>query len=206
MKSRSSEIGILNRRIALKFDLSNFKAIVQSRYKSRGFETLRSLSIRRLIRYWNRVLVTWCLDSVLGGVRLNPRIVSLWSIVTQENLLVVTLHHSDCDAQHWKRSTRFIWWHLYHALSNRYAAIYQLVRESEAYMHASVNLVIIAQIMASCFAGSLLTGPLVTNSEYNSSLPSAAYMRWWTGLALIQVMAFHLFGAKPLPEPSFDYA
>ena len=31
--------------------------------------------------------------------------------------------------------------------------------------------------------------------------PSAAYMRQWTGSALVQVMACRLFGAKPLPEP-----
>ena len=35
----------------------------------------------------------------------------------------------------------------------------------------------------------------------NSSPPSAAYMRKWTGSALVQVMACRLFGAKPLPEP-----
>ena len=31
--------------------------------------------------------------------------------------------------------------------------------------------------------------------------PSAAYVRRWTGCALVQVMACRLFGAKPLPEP-----
>ena len=36
---------------------------------------------------------------------------------------------------------------------------------------------------------------------FNSSPPSAAYMRQWTGSALVQVMAWRLFGAKPLPEP-----
>ena len=30
--------------------------------------------------------------------------------------------------------------------------------------------------------------------------PSAAYMRRWTGSVFAQVMACHLFGAKPLPE------
>ena len=39
----------------------------------------------------------------------------------------------------------------------------------------------------------------------NSSLPSAAYMRRWTGSALVQVMACRLFGAKPLPEPMRVY-
>ena len=34
-----------------------------------------------------------------------------------------------------------------------------------------------------------------------SSPPSAAYMRQWTGSALVQVMGCRLFGAKPLPEP-----
>ena len=35
----------------------------------------------------------------------------------------------------------------------------------------------------------------------NSSPTSAAYMRQWTAKTLLQVMACHLFGAKPLPEP-----
>ena len=39
----------------------------------------------------------------------------------------------------------------------------------------------------------------------NSSTPSVAYMRQWTGLSLVHVMACRLFGAKPLPEPMLDY-
>ena len=39
----------------------------------------------------------------------------------------------------------------------------------------------------------------------NSSPPSAAYMRQWIGSALVQIMACHLFGAKPLPQPVLAY-
>ena len=39
----------------------------------------------------------------------------------------------------------------------------------------------------------------------NSSPPSAAYMRQWTGLALIQIMICRMVGAKPLPEPTLTY-
>ena len=39
----------------------------------------------------------------------------------------------------------------------------------------------------------------------NSSPPSAAYMRQWTGSELFQVMACRLFGANPLPEPMLVY-
>ena len=39
----------------------------------------------------------------------------------------------------------------------------------------------------------------------NSSPPSAAYMRQWTGPSLVQVMACCLFGTKPLPEPMLAY-
>ena len=39
----------------------------------------------------------------------------------------------------------------------------------------------------------------------NSSPPSAAYMRQWTESSLVRVMACHLFGAKPLPEPMLVY-
>ena len=34
---------------------------------------------------------------------------------------------------------------------------------------------------------------------------SAAYMRLWTGSALVQIMACRLFGAKPSPEPMLTY-
>ena len=34
---------------------------------------------------------------------------------------------------------------------------------------------------------------------------SAAYMRQWTESSLVHVMAWHLFGAKPLPEPRLAY-
>ena len=36
---------------------------------------------------------------------------------------------------------------------------------------------------------------------FNSSPPSAAYMRKWAESALVQVMTCRLFGAKPLPGP-----
>ena len=40
---------------------------------------------------------------------------------------------------------------------------------------------------------------------FNSSPPSAAYMRQETGPALTQTMACRLFGAKPLSEPMLAY-
>ena len=39
----------------------------------------------------------------------------------------------------------------------------------------------------------------------NSSPPSAAYVRQWTGSALVQIMACCLFVAKPLSEPMLGY-
>ena len=39
---------------------------------------------------------------------------------------------------------------------------------------------------------------------FNSSPPSAAYMRQWIR-TLVQIMACRLFGAKPLPEPMLVY-
>ena len=45
----------------------------------------------------------------------------------------------------------------------------------------------------------------LTNRLTNSSLPGAAYMRQWTGSALVQIMACRLFGAKPLSEPMLKY-
>ena len=42
-------------------------------------------------------------------------------------------------------------------------------------------------------------------TAFNSSSPSAAYMRQWTGPALVQIMACRLFGAKPLSKPMLGY-
>ena len=39
----------------------------------------------------------------------------------------------------------------------------------------------------------------------NSTPPSAVYMRQRTGLALVQIMAWRLFGAKPLSRPVLGY-
>ena len=36
-------------------------------------------------------------------------------------------------------------------------------------------------------------------------LPLVPYICMWTGSALLQVMACHLFGAKPFPEPMLTY-
>ena len=40
---------------------------------------------------------------------------------------------------------------------------------------------------------------------FNSSPPSAAYMRSLIGSALVQIMASCLFGAKPLSKSMFVY-
>ena len=50
-----------------------------------------------------------------------------------------------------------------------------------------------------------MTGYTPALWSINSSPPSAAYMHQWTRSALVQVMACHLFGAKPLPEPMLAY-
>ena len=41
----------------------------------------------------------------------------------------------------------------------------------------------------------------MSNDAFNSSPPSSAYMRQWTGSALAQTMSWHLIGAKPPTEP-----
>ena len=42
--------------------------------------------------------------------------------------------------------------------------------------------------------------------KFNSSPPSATYLRQWTDSVLVQIMACRLFGAKPLSEPMLDYS
>ena len=42
-------------------------------------------------------------------------------------------------------------------------------------------------------------------ASFNSSPPSAAYLRRWMGSALVQIMARRLFGAKPLSKLVLDY-
>ena len=40
---------------------------------------------------------------------------------------------------------------------------------------------------------------------FNSSPPSAVYVRQWIGWALVQIIACRLFGAKPLSKPMLGY-
>ena len=42
-------------------------------------------------------------------------------------------------------------------------------------------------------------------SEINSSPPSAVYMHWWNGSALVQIMACRLDSTKPLSKPVLTY-
>ena len=53
--------------------------------------------------------------------------------------------------------------------------------------------------------GLVINDGIMMNRPINSSPPSAAYMRQWTGSSLVQVMPCRLFGAKPLPEPKLTY-
>ena len=45
----------------------------------------------------------------------------------------------------------------------------------------------------------------ITKIKIDSSPLSAAYMRQWTGSALVQIMACPLFGVKPLSKPTLGY-
>ena len=47
--------------------------------------------------------------------------------------------------------------------------------------------------------------PFQCMNEYNSYLSSAAYMRQWTGSALVQVMACRLVDAKTSSKPLLAY-
>ena len=58
------------------------------------------------------------------------------------------------------------------------------------------------------FTEVLLDRLIIKHSSWailNSSPPSDAYMHRWTGSALVQIMACHLLGTKPLSEPILDY-
>ena len=46
---------------------------------------------------------------------------------------------------------------------------------------------------------------VIPGYQLNHLRLSATYMCRWTGSTLIQIMACHLFGAKPLPEPMMPY-
>ena len=45
----------------------------------------------------------------------------------------------------------------------------------------------------------------IASPNINSSSSSASYLHQWTGSAAVQVMACHLFNAKPLPEPMLPF-
>ena len=47
--------------------------------------------------------------------------------------------------------------------------------------------------------------PYTCKNIFNSSPPSAAYMRQCIGSALIEIMACRLFGTQPLSQPMLGY-
>ena len=51
----------------------------------------------------------------------------------------------------------------------------------------------------------LKTLPNMASLTFNSSRPSAAYMRQWIRPTLVQIMSCRLFGAKPLSNPILGY-
>ena len=56
-----------------------------------------------------------------------------------------------------------------------------------------------------CLTVSLLHNVFMKILIVNSSPPSAAYMRQWTGSASVQIIACRLYDIKPLPEPMLTY-
>ena len=67
--------------------------------------------------------------------------------------------------------------------------------------------VLMTEVESQYFAASFKKKKIWPCYDYIKSSPlSAAYMRRWTGSALVQVMACHLFGAKPLPWPILTYS
>ena len=59
--------------------------------------------------------------------------------------------------------------------------------------------------LSQCWPRSVSPYGITRLQRLNSSPPSAAHMRQWTGSALVQVMALRLFGTKPFPEPMLAY-
>ena len=55
-----------------------------------------------------------------------------------------------------------------------------------------------------CWLWCLSPYGVITPQWVDQNPLSAAYMRQWTGSALVQVMASRLFGAKPLPDTNAD--
>ena len=60
-------------------------------------------------------------------------------------------------------------------------------------------------MVPACQAISRPSADLKVGMIFNSSSPSATYMRQWIGLVLLQIMAWHLFISKPLPKRMLTY-
>ena len=64
----------------------------------------------------------------------------------------------------------------------------------------------VAKLSFSTTSWKIITATCPRGQSVNSSPPSAEYMHQWTRSTLVQVMACHLFSAKPLPEPMLTYS
>ena len=62
----------------------------------------------------------------------------------------------------------------------------------------------LSEPMMACFTGTYVSICLAELTHL-PQVPSAAYIHQLTGPALIQIMACHLFGTKPLPELILAY-
>ena len=64
------------------------------------------------------------------------------------------------------------------------------------------------QVLTNWYVGWVLDKNVIeanVSIVFNSSPPSAAYMRQWIRAALFQIMACRLIGAKPLSKPMLGY-
>ena len=143
------------------------------------------LQINHLIRAWHHLqkvlLLIWPLNSCCPPMNLScPSYTPSWNVSETFG------HFQD------------VLWHLGNCTLKYFVPMQFLVAPGKqellrpAYCHAS------------SFISELL---VVTEFQYSfhSAPPSAAYLCRWIGSALIQIMAYSLFGAKPLSKPMLGY-
>ena len=76
-----------------------------------------------------------------------------------------------------------------------------VIKRNEVQWNWNLNTIIFIQQNVFQNVAWKLAAILFRSQCVNSSPPCAAYMRQWVGSALVQIMACHLFGAKPLSKP-----
>ena len=96
--------------------------------------------------------------------------------------------------------TLFLWWSM---ATSRTAEI--LFNSTKTLIFTTSKITLVDKLQHVIYAIAFLYHQANKMAKFNSLRPCSTLPHQWIGLSLVQVKACHLFGTKPLPEPTLTY-